>query len=96
MDLQHAELPLDEQDPWLDARNGAQRQVGHPLDRQPRGDLDDEGVVALERGVAPRPGRRRHVGSELTLQIADEQVDPELRARVEATPADVAMLTRSR
>ena len=35
MHLEDAELPLDEQDARLHRGRGAQREVDHPLDREP-------------------------------------------------------------
>src|SRR5215813_3761863 len=78
MHLQHAEVPLDEQDPRLD-RFGAQREVGDPFDRQPGRHLDDQCMITFGGRVAPCPGRGSEIGGELPLQPADRQVDPQLR-----------------
>src|SRR5215469_5374354 len=79
--LEHAELPLHEQDARLHGRHGAQHQVGDPLDGEPGRHLDDQRVLALERRVAAGAGRRAQVRRELPLQVPDEQVDAELRGR---------------
>ncbi len=78
MHLEHAELPLDEQDARLDRGHRAQRQVGDPLDGQRGRNLDDERVLPGERRVAAGPGRRAQVRGELRLQVLDEQVYPQL------------------
>ena len=41
----------------------------YALDGQAGGDLDDQGVIALHRGVPTGPRRRPHVRRELPLQI---------------------------
>ena len=78
MHLQHAELPLDEQDAGLDRGHRAQRQVGDPLDGQRGGHLDDERVLPGERGVTAGPGRGAQVRGELRLQVAYQEVNPQL------------------
>ena len=76
--LQHPELPLHEQDPRLDARNRPQREVGDPLDRQGRRDLDDQRVLAGERRIAASPGRRAEIGGELRPQVPYQEIDAQL------------------
>jgi hypothetical protein len=78
--LEHAELPLDEQDARLDRGHRAQRQVGDPLDGQRGRHLDDERVLAGERRVAAGPGRGAQVRGELRPQVAHQEVDPQLGA----------------
>ena len=76
--LQHAELPLDEQDAGLDRGHRAQRQVDDPLDRQRGGHLDDERVLPGEGRVAAGPRRGPQVRGELRLQVAYQEVNPQL------------------
>ena len=84
--LEHAELPLDEQDAGLDRGHRPQRQVGDPLDGQRGRHLDDERVLPGERRVAARPGRSTQVRGELRLQVLDQEVDPQL------SPVELARL----
>ena len=78
VDLEHAELPLDEVDPRLDLGHGLEREVDDALDREAGRDLDDQRVLALDRRVAAGAQRRAEVGRELPGQVRDRQVDAEL------------------
>ena len=81
--LEHAELPLDEQDARLDRGHRAKRQVGDPLDRQRGRDLDDERVLPGERRIAAGADRGAQIRGELRLQIAHQEINPQLsRSRV--------------
>lgn len=76
--VEHAELALNEKDAGLDPWHRPQREVDDPLDRQRRRDLDDGGVLARARRVAASPGRRAEKGGELRLHARQQQMDTKL------------------